>query len=179
MFPMVTTMDEVRTAQVMLAQALAALRAEVVPVPDRIATGIMVETPAAALGIAQFVPTVDFFSIGTNDLAQYTLAAGRDHPTLAHLADAWQPAVLRLIQQVVLAAHAQGKRVTVCGELAGDLRALPLLLGLGVDALSMHPALIAEAKQAVRALDLALAATAPAALMLETPAAIRAAFANC
>jgi len=105
--------------------------------PNKIETGIMVEIPAAAVCAAQFAAEVDFFSIGTNDLTQYTLAAERSNPRVAALSDAFQPAVLELIRQVIDAAHAQGKWAGVCGEMAGDPLAVPLLVGLGIDELSM------------------------------------------
>ncbi|MGH2524175.1 MAG: phosphoenolpyruvate--protein phosphotransferase, partial [Anaerolineales bacterium] len=176
MFPMIATPDEFRAARSLLAEARAEVSARGLPAPDKIETGIMVEIPAAALRAAHFAGEVDFFSIGTNDLTQYTLAAERGNAKVAALADAFHPAVLALIQQVAEAAHAQGKWVGVCGELAGDPLAVPLLVGLGVDELSMNPPAIPRAKQIVRALDYATAQTqAQAALALETPQAVRAA----
>ena len=137
----------------------------------------MVEIPAAALRARQFAPEVDFFSIGTNDLTQYTLAAERGNARVASLADAFQPAVLQLIRQTAEAAHARGKWVGVCGELAGDPPAAPLLIGLGVDELSMNPPAIPRAKQIIRALDYEAArAQAQVALELDTPEAVRAMF---
>ena len=115
----------------------------------------MVEVPAAALTAARLAPHVDFFSIGTNDLTQYTMAAERGDERLAALLAGPQPAVLRLVRATVEAAAAHGRWVGVCGELAGDPAAAVLLAGLGVTELSMAPALIAEAKAALRAVDLA------------------------
>ena len=111
----------------------------------------MVEVPAAALMAKAFAPHVDFFSVGTNDLAQYVLAAERGNAEVAALADALHPAVLRLIDDTARAAAESGRPVAVCGELAGDPSAVALLLGLSVTELSMAPARIPAAKQAVRA----------------------------
>ena len=136
----------------------------------------MVEVPAAALNAGAFAPEVDFFSMGTNDLAQYTFAAERGNPRVAVLADALHPVMLRLIAQVVDAAHAHGKWLGICGELAGDAAAVPLLAGLGVDELSMVPAAIPRARETIGALDFASArALVQAAMALETPEAVRAA----
>jgi len=157
MFPMVATVDEVRRARELLDEARASLIAAGVAVPERIEVGIMVEVPAAALMVEAFVPHVDFFSLGTNDLAQYVLVADRGNAAVAALADALHPAVLRLIDRVARAA-AEGERgVAVCGEMAGDPLAIPVLLGLGIAELSMAAARIPPAKQAVRATDLAAA----------------------
>ena len=156
MFPMIATLGEWRVAVALLAAA----RGEVLARGDRapaaistIATGIMVEIPAAALLAREFAAEVDFFSIGTNDLTQYTLAAERGNARLAALADPWQPAVLRLIRAVVDAGRARGKWVGICGELAADPLAIPLLVGLGVDELSMNAVAIPRAKQVIRDLD--------------------------
>jgi phosphocarrier protein FPr len=116
------------------------------PIP----TGIMIETPAAALLISSFANRLDFFSIGTNDLTQYTLAAERGNANLADYADALHPAILQLIRQVVDEAHRHGKPVAVCGEMAADPVAVPVLVGLGVDELSLTPDAIAGVKAAVR-----------------------------
>jgi phosphotransferase system enzyme I (PtsI) len=179
MFPMIATLSEFRAAQALLAQARDEVLAHDGTRVERIETGVMVEIPSAALLAAQFAPEVDFFSIGTNDLTQYTLAAERGNPRLADLADAFQPSVLHLIQQVITAAHAHGKRVNICGELAGDPLAVSLLVGLGVDELSMNAAVIPRIKQIIRALNYPdAAATASRLLVLESPEAIRAALAD-
>src|SRR5450759_1541099 len=115
--------------------------------PERIDVGIMVEVPAAALMVEAFVPHVDFFSLGTNDLAQYVFAADRGNAEVAALADALHPAVLRLIDRVARAAAEGGRSVAVCGEVAGDPLAIPLLLGLGATELSMAAVRIPAAKQ--------------------------------
>ncbi|HSL96756.1 MAG TPA: phosphoenolpyruvate--protein phosphotransferase [Thermoleophilia bacterium] len=157
MFPMVATVDELHRAREALDGAREALVAEGVAVPERVPVGIMVEVPAAALLAEAFVPYVDFFSLGTNDLAQYTLAAERGNADVAALADALHPAVLRLVERTVSAAAEGGRGVAVCGEVAGDPVAVPLLLGLGVTELSMSPARIALAKEAVRSTEIARA----------------------
>ncbi len=112
--------------------------------------GIMIEVPAAALMADLFAPEVDFFSIGTNDLTQYTLAMDRDHPRLASQADSLHPSVLRLIARTAEAARAHGKWVGVCGALASEPLAVPVLLGLGVDELSVSVPLIPAIKACVR-----------------------------
>lgn len=176
MFPMIATPAEWRAARELLEVARGELESRGQTVPERIEAGIMVEIPAAALRADQFAGEVDFFSIGTNDLTQYTLAAERGNPRVAELADAFQPAVLELIRRVVEAAHARGKWVGVCGEMAGDPAAVPLLVGLGVDELSMNPPAIPQAKQLIRGLDyVSTRARALEALALETPEAVRSA----
>jgi phosphoenolpyruvate-protein phosphotransferase/dihydroxyacetone kinase phosphotransfer subunit len=157
MFPMVSALQEFQDAVALMERARQELRARDVPSAARIETGIMVEVPSAALTAAHFAREVDFFSIGTNDLMQYTLAAERGNPNVAALLDAFHPAVLQLVARVVDAAHAQNKWVGVCGEMGGDPRAIPLLVGLGIDELSMPPPLIPRAKQLVRELDFAAA----------------------
>ena len=174
MFPMIATPAEWRAARSLLDEAMAEVRRRGQAVPDRIETGIMVEIPSAALRAAHFAVEVDFFSIGTNDLTQYTLAAERGNPRVAELADAFQPAVLQLIYTVVEAAHTRGKWVGVCGEMGGDPQAVPLLVGLGVDELSMNAPAIPRAKQIVRSLAYEQARDlAQAALEMESPEAVR------
>jgi len=150
MFPMVAGLDELTAAREALDEAIEAVgRGR----PD-LRVGIMVEVPAAALKAAAFAPHVDFFSIGTNDLTQYTLAAERGNDALAALADALDPGVLALVAATTAAARAGDVLVAVCGELAGDERAVALLIGLGVRELSVAPAAVATVKQAVRAIEL-------------------------
>jgi phosphocarrier protein FPr len=115
--------------------------------------GIMIEVPSAAILAHVFAPEVDFMSIGSNDLTQYTLAMDRTHPTLAARADGLHPAVLRLIEMTAQAAHAHGKWVGLCGELGADPVAVPILVGLGVDELSVNVPAIAAVKARVRALS--------------------------
>jgi phosphoenolpyruvate-protein kinase (PTS system EI component) len=150
MYPMVSTPEEFRRACALMMQARGELGARGVRTPERIETGMMVEVPAAALAADAFARDADFFSIGTNDLTQYTYAVERGNPEVASLAGGLAPAVMRLIAEVVRAAHAEGKWVGVCGEPGGDAEAIPLLLGLGVDELSMAPPLIPRAKEIVR-----------------------------
>ncbi len=155
MFPMVANLDEVTAAREILAQVHQELEAEERKHAWPIETGIMVEVPAAAVNSDLLARQVDFFSIGTNDLTQYTLAAERGNAALAALNDALHPAVLKLIEGVAASAHQQGKWTGVCGELAGDPLAIPVLVGLGVDELSMNPGSVPRAKAILRALDLA------------------------
>jgi phosphotransferase system enzyme I (PtsI) len=150
MFPMVAIGAEARAARALLEECRAELLAEGYSVAGEMEIGIMVEVPAAALMADRLASEVDFFSIGTNDLAQYTLAADRTSPTVSQLADGFQPAVLRLVRDVIDAAHAQGKWVGLCGELAGEPLAIPILLGLELDEFSMNPPAIPLAKQIVR-----------------------------
>jgi len=175
MFPMVATIAEVRAARAVLEECRAELLAEGQPVAEEMEVGIMVEIPAAALLADRLAAEVDFFSIGTNDLSQYTLAADRTNASVAALADAFHPAVLRLVRDVIGAAHAQGKWVGLCGELAGEPLAIPILLGLGLDEFSMNPPAIPLAKQVIRALTLDEAReVAQATLELDSAGAVRA-----
>ncbi|MDQ4038462.1 MAG: phosphoenolpyruvate--protein phosphotransferase [Actinomycetota bacterium] len=168
MFPMVSTVAELRDAREALSGA-----AGPEGIPDGLRVGMMVEVPAAALKIAAFLPHLDFISIGTNDLTQYTLAAERGNPAVAALADPLDPGVLRLIQQVCHAAHGQIP-VAVCGEAAADPTAIPILLGLGVEELSVSPLSVPSVKARIRTLDLAKCASlAKGALELGDAAEVR------
>jgi multiphosphoryl transfer protein len=176
MFPMVATEEEVRAALGLVADARRALSADGVAVPTEGAmeVGIMIEVPAAALTAARMAPEVDFFSVGTNDLTQYTLAADREVAGVAGLSDALHPAVLTLIGRAAGAAAAAGRWTGVCGELAADPLAVPLLLGLGVRELSVGPRAVAAVKEIVRATDLAAATKlARQALDLASAGAVR------
>lgn len=150
MFPMIASLEEVQKAKSLVAEAQMELHNAGREMAENVQIGIMVEIPSVALLAERFAREVHFFSIGTNDLTQYTLAAERGNKRVSHLNDPCHPAVLREIQQVVLAAHRAGIWAGVCGEMAGDTQAIPILLGLGVDELSMSPRQIPSAKQVVR-----------------------------
>jgi len=169
MFPMISDLDELVRAKKMVAEIQESL--DISPVK----VGIMIEVPSAALLADVFAESVDFFSIGTNDLTQYTLATDRMHGTLSKNLDGLHPAVLRLIAQTVAGAHQYGKWVGVCGELGSDPEAVPLLVGLGVDELSVSVPAIPEVKAIVRELDYEQArALAEKALHCKTAAEVRA-----
>lgn len=152
MFPMVATLLEICQVRKVVEQCKAELVREGKQVAENMQLGIMVEVPSAALMADRLALEIDFFSIGTNDLAQYTMAVDRMNSQLAHLSSAFSPAVLRLIQNVILQAHKNGKSVGVCGELAGEPLAIPILLGMGLDEFSMNPVAIPTAKQIIRGL---------------------------
>jgi len=175
MFPMVATLSCVRSAKAVVKECKDELTREGIAFADDAEIGIMVEIPSAAVIADQLAKEVDFFSIGTNDLSQYTLAADRTNPKVAQLSDAFQPAVLRLIKMVIDAAHQEKKWVGMCGELAGEPLAAPILVGLGLDELSMSPPFIPLVKQIIRNLDSnEMSALAKGALMLESPQEIHA-----
>jgi phosphoenolpyruvate-protein kinase (PTS system EI component) len=149
MFPMVTTLDELFTARALLDKAIGSAGHGN---PPGLQVGMMVEVPAAALKAAAFARHVDFMSIGTNDLTQYTLAADRNNDAVASIGDTFDPGLLQLIRATCHGAAGQAS-VSVCGEFAADERAAGLLIGLGVDALSVTPPAIPATKEAVRAVD--------------------------
>jgi phosphoenolpyruvate-protein phosphotransferase len=153
MFPMVATLEEFRQAKTVLADVRAALEQAGAPTPAELEVGVMIEVPAAALAAEQFAPEIDFFSLGTNDLVQYTMAAERGNPSVAGLADGLHPSVLRLIRIVADAAKEHGSWAGVCGELASDPVAVPVLVGLGIAELSANAPAIPAVKQAVRSVD--------------------------
>ncbi len=153
MFPMVAALDEYRQAKAVLAKVRVELEQAGAPTPEELEVGVMIEVPAAALAAEQFAPEVDFFSLGTNDLTQYTMAAERGNPSVAGLADGLHPSVLRLIRIVAEAADEHGKWAGVCGELASDPVAVPVLVGLGIAELSANAPAIPAVKQAVRDVD--------------------------
>lgn len=152
MFPMVADIEEVRKARTWVEKAHNELAEESQPHAWPVELGIMVEIPSAALLAPALADEIDFFSIGTNDLTQYTLAAERGNPALYHLADGLHPAILRLIKEVVEASHQAGKWTGICGELGGDPEATPILVGLGVDELSLNSAGIPQVKSIIRGL---------------------------
>ncbi|KQO17784.1 phosphoenolpyruvate--protein phosphotransferase [Paenibacillus sp. Leaf72] len=153
MFPMIAVIEELLEAKKLLAEEQAKLAAEGIAVADHIEVGMMVEIPSAAVSADLFAPEVDFFSIGTNDLIQYTMAADRMNETVSYLYQPWHPSILRLISMVIKAAKQEGKWVGMCGEMAGDTTAIPLLLGLGLDEFSMSAGAILQARQLVGELD--------------------------
>jgi len=174
MFPMVATVEEMRAARALVEESRAELKLSGEPLAESVEIGMMVEIPSAALMIDLLAPYADFFSIGSNDLTQYTLAADRGNPAVASLVDSLHPAVLRLVDNVIRAAHAAQRRVGMCGEMAGDLNAIPILLGLGLDEFSMGAAAVPPAKALLRQLSLAAAtALARKALAQPTAAAVR------
>jgi phosphotransferase system enzyme I (PtsI) len=152
MFPMIATLSEFREAKAILLQEKEKLAASGVKVADHIEIGMMVEIPSTAVTVDLFAKEVDFFSIGTNDLIQYTLAADRMNERVSYLYQPYHPAVLRLISMVIDAAHIEGKWVGMCGEMAGDPLAIPLLLGLGLDEFSMSSASILPARTQIKEL---------------------------
>lgn len=152
MFPMISGLEELLEAKALLEECRSDLARRSIAHDPNLQVGMMVEVPSAALLAAEFAPHVDFFSLGTNDLTQYTLAVDRLNPRVALLHSPAHPAVLRLIRTTVRAAREHGRWVGVCGEMAGDPSMIPLLVGLGVDELSVTPALIPAAKHLLRRL---------------------------
>lgn len=150
MFPMISSLEELLLAKSLLQQAKSELVTEGVSVSDDIEIGMMIEVPAAALISDVLAKHVDFFSIGTNDLVQYTCAVDRMNQRIHNLYTPLNPGVIRLIKMVIDNAHKEGKKVGMCGEMAGDKRYVPLLLGLGLDEFSMSPISILEARKQIR-----------------------------
>lgn len=174
MFPMISGLNDLRALRRLLEEVRETLHTERTPVGQP-AIGVMIEVPSAALCAEQLARECDFFSIGTNDLAQYTLACDRTNPRVAHLLDPLHPAVLRLIAQTIRAGRAAGIHVGMCGELAADLSAVPILVGLGLQELSVSPGSIPAVKRVIGQLTLARAqGIADAALELETAEEVRA-----
>ncbi len=153
MYPMISGVDELRRANVILEECRAELRAEGVPFSETMEVGAMIEIPSAAISADILSKEVDFFSIGTNDLIQYSIAVDRLNEHIAHLYEPTHPAIIRLIRMTVEAAHARKLWVGVCGEMAGDIVLTPLLLGLGVDELSAGAASVPRVKRAVQSLS--------------------------
>lgn len=153
MFPMVATLEEFRQAKDILAEEKDALVSEGIEISSSIEVGIMVEIPSTAILADQFAKEVDFFSIGTNDLIQYTMAADRMNEQVSYLYQPHHPAILRLIKYVIDAAHAEDKWVGMCGEMASDEDAIPLLLGLGLDEFSMSATSILQTRSQISKLS--------------------------
>ncbi|AZV42071.1 phosphoenolpyruvate-protein phosphotransferase [Peribacillus asahii] len=153
MFPMVTTLTELRTAKMLLNKVKQELLDAGTQVNENIKIGMMVEVPATAIMADVFAKEVDFFSIGTNDLIQYTMAADRLNERVAYLYQPYNPAIFRLIKMVIDAAHNQGKWVGLCGEMAADPIAIPILLGLGVEEFSMNAASILQVRSYIHQLS--------------------------
>jgi phosphotransferase system enzyme I (PtsI) len=152
MFPMISGLEELRAAKAVLAECNEELHRSGIPLGEEIEVGAMIEIPSAAICAKVLAPEVDFFSIGTNDLIQYALAVDRVNEKLAHLYQPTHPAILRLLRMIAEAAHAHHIWVGVCGEMAGDVALIPLLLGLGMDELSASATLVPRVKRAVQSL---------------------------
>ena len=153
MFPMIATLEEFRQAKAILEEVKQELEEEGQAFSDQVQVGIMIEIPAAALMADHFAKEVDFFSIGTNDLIQYCMAADRMNEQVSYLYQPYHPAILRLVKYVIDSAHQAGKWVGMCGEMAGDQTAVPLLLGLGLDEFSMSSSSILKTRQLIQGLD--------------------------
>ena len=177
MYPMISGSEELARANVILAECRADLRARGVPFDEALEIGIMIEIPSAATTADLLAKDCSFFSIGTNDLIQYLLAIDRVNDRIAHLYEPTHPAVLRTLRHVVDEAHRCNLPVSVCGEMAGDPVYAPLLLGLGVDSLSLSPAWLPSVKYIVRNMTMADArALAAEAMTLTSPKEI---YARC
>jgi len=146
LFPMITTLEEIRRVRTMVERARRRLAAEKQPMGD-VPIGLMLEVPAAAVSIETLLKVVDFVSIGSNDLVQYLMAADRDNPKVSHLCQPLSPAVLRVLNRVIDACRRADKPVTLCGEMAGQPRAFVLLYGMGLRSYSMSPAFIPSIKE--------------------------------
>jgi phosphotransferase system enzyme I (PtsI) len=175
MYPMISGLEELNQANALVEKCRTELRAEGAPFDEKMEIGAMIEIPSAALIADTLATRVKFFSIGSNDLIQYTLAADRTNERVSHLYEPTHPAIIRLIKTTVDAAHQHGIWAGVCGEIAGDPVLAPLLIGLGVDELSAAPTVVAQVKYMVRRLKLSEAqALAEFALQCESPAEIHA-----
>ena len=157
MFPMIASLQELREAKAELEKVKAELLAEGIPVSEDLQVGIMVEIPSAAICADVLAPECDFFSIGTNDLVQYTMACDRGNAAISYLSDFFYPGVLRLIARTIEEGHKHGIWVGMCGEMAGSPAAIPVLVGMGIDELSMATGSVPQAKAIIRNLDTAKA----------------------
>lgn len=153
MFPMISNVGEIRQAKALLAECAEELRREGLPFQAGIETGAMIEIPSAALMADILIQETDFLSLGTNDLIQYTMAVDRVNEGVAYLYEPLNPSVLRLIRSTVKACHRKGKRVGMCGEMAGDPHFVPLLLGMGLDELSVSLSVIPQVKKVIRGMS--------------------------
>lgn len=173
LLPMVSTREEIRTVRKRLKRVIEEVRAQGHETAEQIPLGAMIEVPAAAVALPAFIGSVDFLSIGTNDLVQYLLAADRNNEALTSLYTPLHPAVIRLVRDVIRQGNARGKPVAVCGEMAGDPHFAPMLLALGLTEFSLHPATLLELRHVIRQCDLAqLQARAAALLRARDRAAI-------
>jgi len=154
MFPLVTTMLELRQAKWIVADVKEDLEEDGIPFDETLPLGCMIETPAAAISCDELADEVDFFSIGTNDLIQYTLAVDRGNEEVAHLYSPAHPAVLNLLQKIIKSANRAKIELSVCGEMASEVEYIPLLLGLGATTLSLAPPMIPEIKKVIRSLSM-------------------------
>jgi phosphotransferase system enzyme I (PtsI) len=171
--PMISSREELVAVRALLTRVVRELRDAGHEVAENLPLGAMIEVPAAAIALPGFVDIIDFLSVGTNDLVQYLLAADRNNEALGELYTPLHPALLRLLHNIIATANKRGKPVAVCGEMAGDPLFAPLLLALGLDEFSLHPATLLELRRAIRACDLsALRARAPALLRARDRAAI-------
>src|SRR6478609_1166355 len=153
-YPMISGVDELDRANVLLAECKTELKQKGQAFDDKMSVGAMIEIPSAAIAGDLLAERSNFFSIGTNDLIQYLLAIDRGNSRIAHLYDPTHPAVIRTLKQIVDNGHAHNLKVSVCGEMAGDALYAPLLLGLGVDELSMTPTLVPSVRYIVRAMKM-------------------------
>ena len=154
MFPMITSVSELEKILEICKEVRDEFNAEGVPISDKTELGIMIETPAAAIISDRLAPMVDFFSIGTNDLTQYTLACDRQNAAIEQFVDTHHEAILRLIELSAKNAHENGAWIGICGELAADTSLIETFLRMGIDELSVSPSFVLKIREAVRELDL-------------------------
>jgi phosphoenolpyruvate-protein phosphotransferase (PTS system enzyme I) len=153
MIPMVSSVEEVCKVKKIMEEISIELKTEGIQPKENIELGIMIEVPSAALTLDTMLGDIDFVSIGTNDLIQYLLAVDRINQNVAHIYDGYHPAVLRTLHLIIQTAHKKGKKASICGEIASDVNAVPLLIGLGVDSLSVPPRMFLRIKNAIRSLN--------------------------